>query len=446
MAVDISVTLTRESRTYKGKTTGYWYLRWHGSDGSRQKHSLGRVDKHSKRQAEKMRQAKQNELEAQPGLRDITRSPELGPFIDGYLASRTGELRPGTLELHQQTGRYLVGHFGEKRRLDSITQTEARGFKTALGEGTLAHVNKRPHKKPPESSSVDRHIREARTIFGMAVEDDLLAANPFDKLGSGKYVEKEWHYVDADEFAKLMTAGRPEWRLMLGLARWAGLRAEETLELPWRVVDLEKRRIAITPRDDWQPKDGDARTIPVGPELFALLREAHDRDPSATWVVPRGSIPLKNIWRDFGPLCKRAGIARYPKPMHALRKSCITDWAAVQPAHVVQSFAGHSDYRTTTRYYLKVSEADFDRVTGLAQKPAQNPESDPSNRRKSKAGDGIRTPDVQLGKLEPPTLLVPWKSGRTIPLRRDFVHRNPCIPPHTSARKRGNSHPQGVAG
>ena len=140
----------------------------------------------SRRQAEKLRQAKQNELEAQPGRRDVTRSPELGPFIDGYLASRKGELRPGTLELHQQTGRYLVGYFGEKRRIDAITRADARAFKTALGEGELAQVNKRPHKKPPEPSSVDRHIREARAIFGMAVADDLIASNPFDKLGGGK--------------------------------------------------------------------------------------------------------------------------------------------------------------------------------------------------------------------------------------------------------------------
>jgi len=268
-----------------------------------------------------------------------------------------------------------------------------------LAGGKLAKVNKRSHKKPPESTTVDRHIREARAIFGQAVTDDFLPANPFDKLPGGKYVAKEWHYVDATEFAKLMSAGKPEWRLMLGLARWAGLRAEEALELPWRMVDLEKRRIAIMARDDWQPKDGDARTVPVGPELYDLLREARDLAPAARWVVPRGSIPIKNIWRDFGPLCKRAGIDRYPKPMHALRKSCITDWAAIHPSHVVQAWAGHSDYRTTTRYYLKVSEGDFDRAAGLAQKVAQNHDSDPPTRPKSRAGEGIRTPDVQLGKL-----------------------------------------------
>jgi hypothetical protein len=92
-------------------------------------------------------------------------------------------------------------------------------------------------------------------------------------------------------------------------------------------------------------------------------------------------------------------VVRYAKPIYTLRKNCITDWAAVHPAHVVQAWAGHSDYRTTMRYYLKVSDGDFDRATGLAQKVVQNPVSDPPDRPKSIAGEGIRTPDVQLGKL-----------------------------------------------
>jgi integrase len=51
-----------------------------------------------------------------------------------------------------------------------------------------------------------------------------------------------------------------------------------------------------------------------------------------------------------------AGVVRYAKPLHTLRKSCITDWAGHPPAHVVREWAGHSDKNTTDRYYLKVSE------------------------------------------------------------------------------------------
>jgi integrase len=78
------------------------------------------------------------------------------------------------------------------------------------------------------------------------------------------------------------------WRLLLGRARWAGLRAEEAVRLPWRLVDLERRRIEIVAHRDgygeWKPKDRDQRMIPIGPELYELLREAHDAE--SEMVIP----------------------------------------------------------------------------------------------------------------------------------------------------------------
>src|SRR5262249_37109014 len=112
-------------------------------------------------------------------------------------------------------------------------------------------------------------------------------------------------------------------------------------------------------------KDGDVRTVPISPALHALLREARDRDPDGAMVLPRDGVGRTNIWRDFQVLFKRAGVTPYSKPMHSLRKSCITDWARTNPSHVVQQWAGHSDYRTTAQHYLQVSVSDYRKAAGL---------------------------------------------------------------------------------
>jgi hypothetical protein len=135
--MEIKVILVVEKRHYKGKTHSYWYLRWLGSDGKKHGKSLGRVEKYSKRQAEKLRQAKENELSERPGRRDVGRAPELGAFLEEYYASRRGEISEGTMDLHRQTGRYLIGYFGAGHRIDQIGPREARNFKTALSEGNL---------------------------------------------------------------------------------------------------------------------------------------------------------------------------------------------------------------------------------------------------------------------------------------------------------------------
>lgn len=217
--------VTQTAKKASGVASSYYQLRWFGSDGKRYSQSIGRTDKLSKRQAEKQRQAKELELRQKPGLRNPGRIPLLTDFLETYLASRRSELAPGSLELHERTAKYLKGYLGEDRRLDTITRYDAREFKTALAKGELAKLNQRvfeaiiPH-------TVDQHIRNARTMFNRAVDDDLIQYNPFDRMSGGlPQLDKDWHYVDMAELAKLLDAcPNVSWRAFLGLCRLAGLR------------------------------------------------------------------------------------------------------------------------------------------------------------------------------------------------------------------------------
>ncbi|MGB2755698.1 MAG: site-specific integrase [Phycisphaerae bacterium] len=47
---------------------------------------------------------------------------------------------------------------------------------------------------------------------------------------------------------------------------------------------------------------------------------------------------------------------------HDLRRTCITNWAKHLPVHVVRKLAGHSDIKTTQRYYLSVQEDDLEKA------------------------------------------------------------------------------------
>ena len=60
----------------------------------------------------------------------------------------------------------------------------------------------------------------------------------------------------------------------------------------------------------------------------------------------------QNTWRDFQVIRCRAGLPTCS--IHDLRKSYCTNLSGKLPMHVVQEFSGHSDIRTTRRYYLKV--------------------------------------------------------------------------------------------
>jgi hypothetical protein len=203
-----SVTPHEHRRTYRGKSYAYWCLRWEDGDGIRRNESLGRTDKVSKRQAEKLRVQKQLEFESKPTLK-MSSGFTLGELLTQYVRHRRSELKEGTIELHEQTARYLKGYFGEGRRLKTITPADARLFKTELAEGKLVYLNNRQYKKAMSRDTVNRHMREARVIFGLAVTDEYIGSNPFENLATGKSAEHEWHYVSQEEFGRLMAAAKP---------------------------------------------------------------------------------------------------------------------------------------------------------------------------------------------------------------------------------------------
>jgi len=65
---------------------------------------------------------------------------------------------------------------------------------------------------------------------------------------------------------------------------------------------------------------------------------------------------VNNLLRRFKTMCRKAGVGPYT--IHDIRRSCITNWAKNLPIHVVKQLAGHSDIRTTQRFYLSVQPED----------------------------------------------------------------------------------------
>lgn len=361
MAKDTAVYL---SKSKSGKDV-YWKLLWRDGNGKNHCQSIGNVKKLSKRQAEKIRQTKLVDLTNHPGRRGVGRSPLLGDYLDHYLKMRKSELQPATLELHRQTGEYLKAYFGPGRRLNSIQRPDGRAFKAALADGDLAGAGR---IEILSESSVHLHIRNARKMFGVALEDDTIPSNPFDKIAGKAPPAKGFHEVTENEFDKLMENAEPNWRLLLAICYHAGLRRGEAVNLRWNLIDWERSRLKVIANCEWRPKDRDCRTVPMVPELRAILLEAFEQaDTGAEKVIPDGSIIGRDTHKPFTRLCNRAGVKVWSRPFQTLRKTRATIWARVYPQHVVSEWLGHAQITTTSQYYLQISDREYDHAAGLTE-------------------------------------------------------------------------------
>lgn len=130
-------------------------------------------------------------------------------------------------------------------------------------------------------------------------------------------------FVDRATFNRFLEACPDhEWRLLLALARYGGLRTpSEPLTLEWADVNWERDRFRIiAPKT--KHDDGGERWIPLVPEMRALLEEAFElAKPGAVHVITRYRDTNANLRTQLTGICRRAGIKTWPRLFQNLRAS-----------------------------------------------------------------------------------------------------------------------------
>ena len=357
-----SVTLHKETKKLKKGIAAYWVLRWYDADGKRRNQGLGRVKTKkypkglSEREARKLKSRKEHEFESCPGQRTPTKLT-VKQYTDKYFVMRKNEVSEATIQNYKISVRYLIYYFGENKPINDISAYEARAFKAALAANELSDAMER--KADLNRISVNLHLRQIKAVFSYAINDlKLIQTNPFSGTTETVKQSTRWHYVTQNEFQKVLEAATDNYRIMITLCRLAGLRRKEAYYLEWQDVNFEKSRLYVVGKDEWQPKSRETRVIPMCPELQTMLLDAFQKAPDGTVrVCPQ--IYIGNVSRDMKATIKRAGVKPWSKPLHTLRKSCITDWAGRYPIHAVKEWAGHADISTTEQYYLQVTEDQY---------------------------------------------------------------------------------------
>ena len=196
-----------------------------------------------------------------------------------------------------------------------------------------------------------------------------------------------------DEFERIMAVARSSiWKARILLAKTAGLRRGEILNLTVKDVDFAKGRIMVQPKEDtkhtwrWVVKDKDRREVPLVDKAAKLLIDLQNELPDAQpyLLLPnrrykylmglkaRGKLkselckcPDDNFGRSWQTIFRKAGIE--DGTFHDLRSTCVTEWLeqGLMP-HEVKELAGHADINTTMNYYVGIRESLIDRARGAS--------------------------------------------------------------------------------
>lgn len=293
------------------------------------------------------------------GLCDPRRSISLAAFVDGLIADwegRQGKAKPAarTVINWKAARGKLCEYFPEDRQLSEFTTEHAKAWRVWLTE-----------KHAP--ATVSAHVKRAKQFFREAVEQGYLLASPFEGLIAGDDSNAERKaYVSTDDAQKLIDAAPDaEWRLLIALARYGGLRTpSETLRLRWCDINWEAGTMRVTsPKTAKQGKG--SRLVPLFEELLPHLLEAREVAPAdAVYCVTRYRDGESNLRTQLGRIIDRAGLEAWPRLWHALRASRATDLCDRFPSHCAAEWLGHTEevarknYRSVTPEHMALARGE----------------------------------------------------------------------------------------
>jgi integrase len=194
---------------------------------------------------------------------------------------------------------------GERKTkpLESITIMDAQNWREQLQDEGRA------------VKTVLSYTKDMGAIFRSAIREGLVESNPFAALETLEaHDSQERKPFTPDEVSLLLDAApSDDWRGLILVAAYTGLRLGDAAKLSWESVDLHGRTITVTPSKTKRKKK--QVVIPIQPDLLAFLLAAPlpDDTPNAFVFPSLGTLRIGDrtgLSQGFNKIMAKAGVSR----------------------------------------------------------------------------------------------------------------------------------------
>jgi integrase len=204
---------------------------------------------------------------------------------------------------HSESFLAWLGDDRRKKPLESITAPDARKWREKLQDEGRA------------GKTVLAYMKDMGGIYRAAIREGIVSFNPFSALDAIDTSDsQERKPFTHDEVAALVDAApTEEWRGLVLVAAFTGLRLGDASKLSWEAVDLSAKTITLIPSKTKRKKR--QVCIPIQPDLLAYLMAVtiHSDEPSAPVfpVLSRARIGSRGgLSETFAEIMGTAGVSR----------------------------------------------------------------------------------------------------------------------------------------
>jgi integrase len=369
----------RPSRTGKSYTC---YLRYTDLDGKRKCESLGHGDW---KKAEKQRAKKEKELRM--GYCD-PESIKLKDFMTDSLKRTGDQIRESTRDEYEKSFKDFINVIGN-RDIQQITLSNGEYYRQAcLDRGN-------------SPATVRKKLTEIKAMFDLGVKRKQIDENPLEYIKKPKAPEANINIYTEHECEQILKVAhdytqqsnfqkRICWDLVILTALSTALRRGELLNCIWEDIDFDQQVIRVRPKKntettwEWEIKTSNRRTLPLTDELTHLLIKHQNRQregipyvfvPSDRYNYIQTELRAKGRWkysdsrlkvtsnfrREFKIIMARARVKK--GTFHDFRRTAICNWFRQGMSEFdVMKAAGHTNFSTTHKFYLKVADNIVDKT------------------------------------------------------------------------------------
>jgi integrase len=322
------------------------------------------------------------------GRRGEPATAQFAPGTVGHLCAvfpATLNVEPQSLVAIGQTLRNLSEYFGDDRPVTTITAGDADEFRAWLTRrGRKQRSEDRPNTKPLAPATVSRRCRTASQVFAYAVRKRWCHDNPFDHmLGWTSTNPDKDRYIPAADIERII-ADDPdlEFRTLLAMARWAGVRPSDALDATWGQVDWDRCFMHLVAPKTRRSRTAGHRDVPLFPRVRDLLDRLYAAAPEGSDYIfaHYRTTSHANLTDRLTRAAIRVGVLPWPKPWINLRASCENDWIDDGfDIFRVARWMGHAP-DVALRHYNRVAKERSDSSRGdellrnLLHPPAKAPE------------------------------------------------------------------------
>jgi len=273
-------------------------------------------------------------------------------FTKEHIEAVRGQLAPGTCHEHE----LVLGQFKEicdPKSLTCITFAMLETFRQAR----LKAGNK--------PSTMNKSLRSLQSVLNYAVRRNYLKVNPFTGNRRALWLkepEPTPKVVPYEDYQRLFDAcPDDQWRAILTIAYYAGLRRGEILHLEWSDVDFDSGLLHVANKEGHFTKTRKYRQVPMAPQVVESLKKLEMGRFKSKYLMTFKHHHFDHIYHR---ICRAAGLVDDNNyniyKLHDFRVTCATNMQRQGvPVKVCQRILGHADMATTAKYYLGADEQDL---------------------------------------------------------------------------------------